>query len=103
MEIQPRRAAEPNEPYALSDFIQLAEPAFVADLVPPYATEDDVYEVLKNCGLTVGEIYNELDRCTAHLTKEEATVEAAEHLVMEILRGQFKFKIDRYTAHKAPL
>lgn len=80
------------------DIIQLTEDA-VFHLLPPYATENDMYEALDRCGLTQRQIFDELDRRPhGAQSPEELSVEI-EHILFET----FSHAIAEVTDHKAPL
>lgn len=81
-----------------TDTIQLLEDA-VQHLLPPYATEEDMYEALERCALTQRQIFDELDR-RPHNAKGpyELSIE-----IQHILFESFEDAIADVTAHKAPL
>lgn len=83
---------------ASGDTIQLMEDA-VQHLLPPYATEDDMYEALDRCGMTEAEIYAEIERRLPGNRSVPELANAIQHLLFE----SFEEAIAGVTDHKAPL
>jgi hypothetical protein len=84
--------------YSLRDSIQLTELA-VRDRMPPYANEDDMYLALDKCGMTVGEIFEEVDRhCPGNRSDRYVS-----DIVVQLLFARFDQRVLEVTAHKSPL
>lgn len=81
-----------------NDVIQLYEDA-VRERLPPYATEDDMYEALELCGMTQGAIFEALDR--RGLGNSSPTNMAIE--IITILFEAFDATIDQIVAHRIPV
>jgi hypothetical protein len=86
-------------PFHRREVIQLTELA-VQDRLPPYATDDDMYEALDKCGMTVEEIFDELDRRMQGNPMDDATME---HTIRCMLFERFDQRLLSVTAHRVPL
>lgn len=87
------------------EIIQLTELA-VRGKLPPNVTEDDMYEALDKCGMTVGEIFDELDRRCPGTFRSSDTVQNVKQgafYIELILYERFGRRLREVTAHKVPI
>ncbi len=70
-------------------------------LLPPYATEDDMYEALDNCAMTENEIYAAIDRRYGASAAKMSEQEMA-HVIREILFDAFTTALEAVTIYKVP-
>lgn len=87
--------------YSEDDVIQLMEAAVANDL-PPYANEDDMYEALSRCGMKVKEIFAEVDQRLGREAKQLSTKELA-GVMIHILYDRYNSILAMVTAHKVPI
>lgn len=86
------------------EVIQLTELA-VRNKLPPGTTEDDMYLALDKCGMTVAEIFDELDRRAPGTFRSTDTVENVKQgafFIELLLYERFGRRLREVTAHKVP-
>lgn len=71
----------------------------VRNRLPPYANEDDMYAALDRCGMSVSEIFDELDRRVPSGQPDGVMV----HVIQRMLFERFDQRLLEETAHKVPL
>jgi len=87
------------------EIIQLTELA-VRGKLPSNVTEEDMYLALDKCGMTVEEIFDELDRCCPTTFRGDNTVENVKDgafFIELILFERFGRRLREVTAHKRPI
>lgn len=92
------------------EIIQLTELA-VRGKLPPNVTEDDMYEALDKCGMTVGEIFDELDRRAPNVVRGSVKlpsdhperIKQGAFMIELILYERFGRRLREVTAHKVPI
>jgi hypothetical protein len=97
-----QQAQKANEVYGQfhpKEIIQLTELA-VWERLPPYANEDDMYASLDKCGMTVEEIFEELDR---RISSGQVSDDTMELVIRSMLFVRFDERLIEVTAHKVSL
>jgi hypothetical protein len=100
---EPRRPLQPNlqepQPFCQKELIQLTELA-VLNKLPPGVTEEDMYLALDKCGMSVSEIFDEMDRRAPNAC---ADVEHGAFIIELILYERFGRRLREVTAHRSPI